>query len=76
MRSARALRRLRNVIHFLVRAMLAPIKPESLLVKFLFAAPCVMAMLTVTCQREPEPDSSPRPQPDVDPQAAPTPNAG
>jgi hypothetical protein len=57
--------------------MLAPTRPDSLLVKFLFAAPCLVAMLTVTCQREPEPDASPSPDEGQasDPQAARATNA-
>lgn len=51
----------------------APTSPDSLLVKFLFTAPCLMAMLTVTCQRETEPDPSPAPAPE--PKAAPATNA-
>jgi hypothetical protein len=53
----------------------APTLPDSLLVKFLFTAPCLLAMLTITCQREPEPASSgdrPEQVPAADPQAAAT----
>ena len=77
MRSARELRRLRGVNHFRSRPMLAPIRPDTLLVKFLFTAPCLLAMLTVTCQREPEPGSSPSPDDGhaPDPQGTPATNA-
>lgn len=38
--------------------MLAPIKPDTLLLKFLFTAPCLLAMLTITCQQDTERETS------------------
>jgi hypothetical protein len=61
--------------------MIAPLKPELLLVKFLFTAPCLFASLTITCEATPAPKSSTFPtgseragNPPVDPQAAPAPS--